>query len=304
MSREMPSSWSLGEEEYSSRPYVKTGRTSFRLPDTTPSPAPASSIRDDLSSSWKKYEGYLEDDTSALGSAQQLVDKMLWKYVSVLMAQPFEVAKVLLQVKLGDDPGNLAPTKAAAVLSECPVVRSDTLPALVAFCPLGRYRILTEAQSPDSDNDSDSDGEPAYFTSNFPSTPSTSRRTPARRRASTPSTPPTPSPPARTASYELELSNATSVLDVIARNWSKEGAWGTWKATNATFLYTVLHSLMENWSRSALAALLSVPDIGVEEDMLDAFTRSPHPWTTLGVAAAAAVVAGLVLAPLDLVRTR
>ena len=91
---------------------------------------------------------------------------------------------------------------------------------------------------------------------------------------------------------------------MIARNWGKEGVWGTWKATNATFLYSVLHSLLENWSRGALAAMCSVPDIGVEEDMLDAFTRSPHPWMTLGVAAAAAVVTGLILAPLDLVRTR
>lgn len=119
----MSSTWSLGEEEFSSRPYVKAQRTSFRIPDAKPDSAPASSsIRDDLSSSWRKYEGYLEDETSALGNAQQLLDKLLWKYVSVLTAQPFEVAKVLLQVKLGDDPGNLAPTKAATVLSESPVV--------------------------------------------------------------------------------------------------------------------------------------------------------------------------------------
>lgn len=115
----------MGEEEYSSRPYVKAARPAFRVAEVQPSSAPAaSSIRDDLSSSWKKYEGYLEDETSALGGAQQVVDKLLWKYVSILMAQPFEVAKVLLQVKLGDDPGNLAATKAATILSECPVVSS------------------------------------------------------------------------------------------------------------------------------------------------------------------------------------
>ncbi|SPO00757.1 related to chromosome segregation protein Cse1p [Cephalotrichum gorgonifer] len=274
----MTSSWAPGEEEYSSRPYVKPERRTFRLPDARPN-HPTSSIRDDLNSSWKKYEGYLEDETSALGSVQQLLDKLLWKYASVLTAQPFEVAKVLLQVKLGDDPGNLAAIEAATPLTERP-------------------------DSPDYEQeDSDSDGEPAYFSSNFPSTPSAShRQTPTRTRR--PSTPATPSPPPRTPSHQLQISNTNSVLDVIARNWSKEGVWGTWKATNASFLYSVLQSLLENWSRSALAALLSVPDIGVEEDMLDAFTRSPHPWTTLGVAAAAAVVTGLILAPLDLVRTR
>lgn len=124
----MSSSWSLDEEQYSSRPYVKAARPALRVAEvqqpSSPPAAPASSIRDDLSSSWKKYEGYLEDETSALGGAQQVMDKLLWKYVSVLTAQPFEVAKVLLQVKLGDDPGNIAATKAATVLSENPVVSS------------------------------------------------------------------------------------------------------------------------------------------------------------------------------------
>ena len=34
--------------------------------------------------------------------------------------------------------------------------------------------------------------------------------------------------------HQLPLSGTDSVLDVIARNWGKEGIWGTWKATNAT----------------------------------------------------------------------
>lgn len=136
----MSSPWPLGEEEFSSRPYVKAQRTSLRSPDVKPdsaaTTAAASSIRDDLSSSWRKYEGYLEDETSALGNAQQLLDRLLWKYVSVLTAQPFEVAKALLQVKLGDDPGNLAPTKAATVLAESPVVSRHPNPA----APFGSER--------------------------------------------------------------------------------------------------------------------------------------------------------------------
>lgn len=125
----MSSSWSVSDEEYSSRPYVKAARPALRVAEVRQpsSPPAASSIRDDLSSSWKKYEGYLEDETSAFGGAQQVIDKLLWKYVSVLMAQPFEVAKVLLQVKLGDDPGNLAAMKAATVLSENPVVSNTPL---------------------------------------------------------------------------------------------------------------------------------------------------------------------------------
>lgn len=92
---------------------------------------------------------------------------------------------------------------------------------------------------------------------------------------------------------------------MIAQLWQKEGAWGVWKGSNATFLYSVLQSLLENWSRSLLSALFNVPDLGVKQDM-DRLVdiASPYPWASLCVAASAAVVTGLILSPLDLVRTR
>lgn len=78
-----------------------------------------------------------------------------------------------------------------------------------------------------------------------------------------------------------------------------------WKGSNATFIYHVLQSLLENWSRSLLSALFNVPDLGVRDDM-DRLVdiASPYPWASLFVAAAAAVATGLILSPLDLVRTR
>lgn len=95
------------------------------------------------------------------------------------------------------------------------------------------------------------------------------------------------------------------MLEVIGQLWQKEGAWGVWKGSNATFLYTVLQSLLENWSRSFLSAIFNVPDLGVKDD-IDRLVdiASPYPWLALFVAAAAAVVTGVTLAPLDLVRTR
>lgn len=96
-----------------------------------------------------------------------------------------------------------------------------------------------------------------------------------------------------------------SVLEVIGQLWGKEGAWGVWKGSNATFLYTILQSLLENWSRSFLSAIFNVPDLGVKEDidrLID--IASPYPWSSLFVAAAAAVATGVALSPLDLVRTR
>jgi fusion and transport protein UGO1 len=94
-------------------------------------------------------------------------------------------------------------------------------------------------------------------------------------------------------------------MEVISQVWQKESAWGVWKGSNATFIYTVLQSLLENWSRSLLSALFNVPDIGLRDDLdrlID--VASPYPWASLFVAGAAAVATGLILSPLDLVRTR
>jgi fusion and transport protein UGO1 len=73
-------------------------------------------------------------------------------------------------------------------------------------------------------------------------------------------------------------------------------------------MYHLLHETLEKWARGLLAALLNVPDpgfmpgtaIGAGTEFLDA----PYPWASLGVAVAAAVAAGVILAPLDLIRTK
>ena len=50
------------------------------------------------------YNTYLGDDTpSVVQNVKDLLDELLWKYTSVLMAQPFEVAKVILQVRDQDE---------------------------------------------------------------------------------------------------------------------------------------------------------------------------------------------------------
>lgn len=98
-------------------------------------------------------------------------------------------------------------------------------------------------------------------------------------------------------------------MDVLSQLWQREGAWGVWKGTNVTFLYSLLLKTVETWTRSMLAALLNLPDPGLLSeagggvgglDILD----SPLPFASLGVVVVAAGVAGLLLAPLDIVRTR
>ncbi|KAB5531433.1 mitochondrial carrier domain-containing protein [Coniochaeta sp. 2T2.1] len=236
------------------------------------------------------YKDYIsEDSSSVLQTVKDLFDELLWKYTSVLMAQPFDVAKTILQVRSQED----VATATAVPMTPVELRRraSDTTPSI--------YDDL-----PDSDSDPD---EPAYFTSNAPNTPTPSYNRSQRRGQTSPlQSPRIPTKPAAAApAHQLLLRAPDSVLEVISQLWQTEGAWGVWKGSNATFFYTVLSSLLENWSRSLLSALFNVPDLGVKDD-LDRLIdiASPYPWSSLCVAAAAAVTTGLLLSPLDLVRTR
>ncbi|KAI8944351.1 mitochondrial carrier domain-containing protein [Xylaria longipes] len=233
------------------------------------------------------YKEHLDElSPSTIVSVKQFIDELLWKYTSVLMAQPFEVAKTILQVRSQDDLGGL-----------------NASPVEITRPGITTPRNSIYGEYPDSDSDPD---EPAYFTSSAPYTPTPSMRSGRRRASSPPSESPKPNstkpalPP-----HQIALRRPDSILDVIAQLWSKESAWGVWKGTNATFLYSILQSLLENWGRSLLSALLNVPDLGVKDDverLVD--IASPYPWASLCVAAAAAVTTGLILAPLDLIRTR
>jgi len=61
------------------------------------------------------YKNYIADPSpSAVKTVKDFLDELLWKYTSVLLAQPFEVAKTLMQVRVQDDLGGLEATAAAA----------------------------------------------------------------------------------------------------------------------------------------------------------------------------------------------
>ncbi|CAK7216891.1 hypothetical protein SCUCBS95973_002965 [Sporothrix curviconia] len=269
------------------------------------------------------YKDYLaEPSPSVIQSAKDVVDELIWRYTSVLMAQPFEVAKTILQVRSRTPPDALAAAteSTSALPPPAPAYEPETgrrqrpyYAGSAADDPFGNHF---------GDDDSDPD-EPSYFTPSAPNTSSPLYPLPAqRRRAVSPyamspgGTTAAATPGGSTASIaaassvilaenQLVLTKPDSILEVISQLWQKEGAWGVWKGTNASFLYTVLQSLLENWSRSLLSALFDVPDLGLKDDvdrLID--IASPYPWASLFVAAAAAVATGLILSPLDVVRTR
>ncbi|KAL5117356.1 hypothetical protein ACEQ8H_004672 [Pleosporales sp. CAS-2024a] len=267
-------------------------------PPRTPKPSLGSQARDILSD--LDYDAYFPDTSPTVaGHAKRLLDQALWNYTSVLLAQPFEVAKTLLQIHAAS--GQL-PAPARLTAAEW---RTSSRPDSFHS---GKY------QDYPSDEESDHDS-PDYFTSTAPKhaqpaysparSPSKRDRHPRTRSPSaTPTRPPAPQPAPRT----LELKRPDSLLEVIAQLWQKESAWGVWKATNVSFIYNFLLKTTESWFRSAISALLNVPDPALVSsasgigglDIID----SPSPLMSLGVAVAAAAIAAAILAPLDLVRTR
>ncbi|RMZ68041.1 mitochondrial fusion [Pyrenophora seminiperda CCB06] len=236
------------------------------------------------------------------GHAKKLLDHALWNYTSVLLAQPFEVAKTILQIQ--EAKGHLSALKGEADFGH--KSRPESYSS-------GKF----EDYPPSDESDEDS---PSYFTSTAPrATPSASpyshdpspspslrkrqRHADSRSRSRTPTRPPPP------ALRKLDLKRADSLLEVIGQLWQKESAWGVWKATNCTFIYNFLLKTTEGWFRSLISALLNVPDPGLVGsagsgigglDILD----SSSPLTSLGVAVAATAIAATLLAPLDMVRTR
>lgn len=61
------------------------------------------------------YKDYIaEPSPTVVGSVKDVVNELMWKYTSVFLAQPFEAAKLILQVRTQDDVGALGTTPSLA----------------------------------------------------------------------------------------------------------------------------------------------------------------------------------------------
>ncbi|KAI9802376.1 MAG: mitochondrial fusion and transport protein ugo1 [Piccolia ochrophora] len=256
------------------------------LPGRGPSTAstkPTSSSSPSFSFSDLDYNDILSDHSPSVAEVtRRLLDQALWKYTSVLMAQPFEVAKTILQCQVA--PGGTPTRPSGHARSRPQSYRADP---------------FDDRLSDDSDPD-----EPAYFTSHAPQ--SRHNRSPMRGRPTSSRTTSNRVAPPQSSPHKLDLVSRGSIVEVMSQLWQKEGAWGVWKGANATFIYSVLLRTVESWTRGLLAAIFNVPDPGLLAgvgiggvDIAD----SLYPWASFSVAVAAAGIAGVLLAPLDIVRT-
>ena len=216
----------------------------------------------------------------------------------MFMAQPFEVAKMVLQCH--DATGKRVGGAGGGSL------REDGRNSVTGYKGRSRHTNYEEDENEEDDDDD-------YFTSYDPKTQQVTNRTKSQssrdqaydsQRSSSRDSNKTLQPP-----WKLDLRKPDSLLEVLSQLWQREGSWGFWKGTNVTFIYQLLFRTLETWTRSMLSALINLPDPGMLAasggvvgglDIID----SPSPFGSLTVAIAATGLTGLFLAPLDIVRTR
>ena len=234
------------------------------------------------------YSDYISDGSPSIpASIKSVVDQAFWKYTNVLLAQPFEVAKLILQTRVAQDEEEEA--------SETPHPADED-----GYADSHGYE--------NSDDD-----EPNYFTSAAPfEKPTTSHSPPRGRRGRPPRDDAAPrySGKPQGSDGKLHLKNPHSLLEALSALSSSGGALAMWRSTNSTFVYNILNKTLETFLRSFLGAVLGL----AETDILasagtgaipdTSILNSTTPAATILIATAAAAISSIILAPIDAARTR
>ena len=234
------------------------------------------------------YSDYIPDSSpSTTETLRNLVDKAVWKYTSVLIAQPFEVAKTILQVYV-------------------PAEDADRGDIVLEEKRAASYQ-RTASYRDDYDEESEDD-EPNYFSSSAPyseSPTSPPRGRPARRITDRDGY----IPPTKTSPHSLTLKTPHSLLDALSSVSSTSGALSMWKGTNATFVYSILLRTAETFFRSLIAAVLGLPDTDLPSISTSGIPASDilttaTPIATLLVTTVSSFFIHIILSPRDTARTR
>ena len=245
------------------------------------------------------YSDYISDASPSIAaSAKSLLDRAIWKYTTVLLAQPFEVAKLILQAHVARD--------------------EDTSGRVVSESRRGGGLSSRERGYAEEDEDEghSSDDEPNFFTSSTPFTESPSSRSPRRGRQGRPQHHVTdrrgyiPSDHSTSSPHRIQIKNAHSLLDVLSALSANSGVLSLWRGTNTTFIYSVLLRTLEPFLRGLLAAIFGI----AEADILvppntgaipsSSILTSTAPMASVLIAAASTAISSLLLSPIDASRTR
>ncbi|EPS38705.1 hypothetical protein H072_7544 [Dactylellina haptotyla CBS 200.50] len=265
----------------------------------------SSATRDMLSD--LDYSEYLETPSVTV-MIRDMIDTAVMRYTSVLILQPFKVAKTVMQCQyVPRRAGGLSPNERITELGSSSRQGSEVSPGFAEYG--GEWGGKYNAEESDDD-------DPPYFTSNDnveetgswagsqrrkrERDPSRGRKMTDRSgRIITDATNAEHSSDKPEHAWQIKTKKVGSVADVLGAIWNKEGIWGVWKGSNSTFVYTILTSTIEAWTQSFLSAVINIPDPSITE-VID----SPSPVVALCVIVASSAITALLLAPLDIVRTR
>jgi mitochondrial fusion and transport protein UGO1 len=151
----------------------------------------------------------------------------------------------------------------------------------------------------DEEDEEDEDDDANYFTSSAPSTSGPRSRKPQHRitdRSGYISSTTSPK-------HRLPIKNPSSLTDVLSQLWSTSGLTSMWKATNATFIYSLLLPTLNTFIRSLLSAVLGLPDDGTTSSVAMDILTAASPSTTLILTLVSSALSAILLSPIDTART-
>ncbi|PWY86377.1 mitochondrial fusion protein [Aspergillus sclerotioniger CBS 115572] len=230
------------------------------------------------------YSEYLDNSPSLSSWIRDALDQAIWRYTGVLTAQPFDVAKTILQAYVVPD-----------YVAEEQWARHDRRSSGVSS--------QGEGESGDEEESLSSDDESNYFTSAAPAVPP-----PCNSRSRKPQRHITDRSgyiPSSTASsrYALSIKNPSSLMEVLSQLWTTSGPTSPWKATNATFIYSLLLPTLNTFIRSLLSAIVGLPEEDVTSSMTADILTSTSPVATLILSFISSSLSAMLLSPIDTART-
>lgn len=150
-----------------------------------------------------------------------------------------------------------------------------------------------------------SDDESTYFTSAAPSTPTptTPRSRRGRQRITDRSGYIRADDASPSSNNALKLRNPDSLMEVLSQLWTTSGPISPWKASNATFIYSLLFPTLNTFIRSLLSAIVGLPEEDIASSMAADILTVPSPLATLILSFISSSFSAIILSPIDTART-
>lgn len=148
-----------------------------------------------------------------------------------------------------------------------------------------------------------SDDESSYFSSTAPSDSTSTTPRPGKPRHHITDRSGYIRPSASSRKYAMSIKDPSSLMEVVSQLWSTSGPTSPWKATNATFIYSLLLPTLNTFIRSLLAAVVGLPEEDNASSMTADILTASSPFAALFLSCISSSLSAIVLSPIDTVRT-